>query len=229
MNTLLKVARYHLVNRMNYVGLPALIVTFTWAVNVAVAAVLPLGSDDYYAGGLATVFAFLLALGTLSMTRSLPFGMALGLSRRTYYLGTVLVVAALSVVYGLALALLQLVETASGGWGLRMHYFRVPWILDGPWYLTWATSFVLLVLCYCYGICYGLVYRRWNLFGAVAFVGAQVLVVLAALTAISLTRSWSAVGAFLSTVTGPAFTGMLALVAVALALGGFGTLRRVTV
>jgi hypothetical protein len=32
---------------------------------------------------------------------------------------------------------LQLIERATGGWGLRMEFFRVPYLLAGPWYLTW--------------------------------------------------------------------------------------------
>ena len=51
--------------------------------------------------------AFLLICGALSMTRSLPFGLMLGVSRRTYYLGTALLIAALGVVYGLGLTVLQ--------------------------------------------------------------------------------------------------------------------------
>ncbi len=30
-------------------------------------------------------------------------------------------------------------EVVSSGWGLNMHFFRVPYILDGPWYLTWRS------------------------------------------------------------------------------------------
>jgi len=80
-----------------------------------------------------------------------------------------------------------------------MHFFRVPWIMDGPWYLTWLTSFVLLVLCFLYGMWYGLVFRRWALPGLTAFVAAQVLVALAAVVAVSLTHSWTAVGNFFTT------------------------------
>ncbi len=42
---------------------------------------------------------------------------------------------------------------------MGLHFFRVPWIMDGPWYTTWLTSFVLLVLFlfFFYGMWYGLV------------------------------------------------------------------------
>ena len=108
---------------------------------------------------------FLFVCGALSMTRSLPFGLMLGVSRRSYYLGTALLIVLLGAVYGLALTVLQAVERATAGWGLGVHFFRVPWIMDGPWYQTWLTSFVLLVLFFLYGMWYGLVYRRWNVPG----------------------------------------------------------------
>jgi hypothetical protein len=163
------------------------------------------------------------------MTRSLPFGLMPGVSRRSYYLGTALLVVALGVVYGLALTVLQIVERATGGWGLSLHFFRVPWIMDGPWYQTWLTSFVLLVLFFLYGMWYGLVYRRWGLPGMVAFIAAQLLVALVAVVAVSMTHNWSAVGHFFDTLTAPALTGVLAALAAVLGLGGFTSIRRVTV
>ena len=230
MNTLVNVARYHTVDRLQFFVLPWAIMAFAFLVNVVIFALaVPDSPRENYTGGLMALYIYMLVLGALSMTRSLEFGMILGVSRRTYYLGTALLVGATGVVYGLALTLLQLIESATTGWGLELHFFRVPWILDGPWYLTWATSFVLLVLLFLYGMWYGLIYRRWNVPGVVAFIAAQVIVVLAAVVALSLTNHWPAVGRFFTTVTAPGVTGLLAALAVVLGLGGFSTIRRVTV
>ena len=118
MNTLVNVARYHLVDRLTYAGaalgdhglqLPG------QPGHRRGAAGSPEGD---YTGGLVTIYVFLLICGVLSMTRSLPFGLMLGVSRRTYYLGTALLDAALGVVYGLGLTVLQAIERATGGWGL---------------------------------------------------------------------------------------------------------------
>jgi len=162
----------------------------------------PSGQGDY-TGGLLTIYAYLLVCGVLSMTRALPFGLMLGISRRSYYLGTALLVAALGVVYGIALRALQALERATNGWGVRLHFFRVAWIMDGPWYHTWPLSFVLLVLFFLYGTWYGLVWRRWNLVGLVAFIAAQLVVVLVVVVAVSRTSNWSAFGHFFATITAP--------------------------
>jgi len=87
-------------------------------------------------------------------------------SRRSYYAGTALLAVAVGAVYGLALTGLQVIEQASGGWGVGLHFFRVAYILPGPWYLTWLTSFVLLVAFVLYGMWYGLVFRRWSVPGS---------------------------------------------------------------
>ena len=110
-----------------------------------------------------------------------------------------------------------------------MHFFRVPWLLQGPWYESWLTSFVLLVSFWLYGMWCGLVYRRWNLPGLAVFFVGQVLVVLVAVIAVSLSHSWSDVGSFFSSLTALAVTGVLAAAAVVFGVGGFTTLRRATV
>jgi hypothetical protein len=227
MKTLVNVARYHLTDRTTYLALPWGIMAFSFLVNVVIAAAVP--DQPIHTGGLATIYVFLLVCGAASMTRALPFGLMLGVSRRSYYLGTALLIAALGVVYGIGLTVLQEIERVSGGWGVSLHFFRVPWIMDGPWYLTWLTSFVLLVLFFLYGMWYGLVYRRWGLLGLVTFIAAQVLVALAVVVAVSLTHDWDAFGQFFTTLTEPALVGILAAVAAALGLGGFSTIRRVTV
>ena len=88
---------------------------------------------------------------------------------------------------------------------------------------------MLLVLCFLYGMWYGLVVRRWALPGLAAFAAAQVLAVLAVVVAVSLTGNWTAVGHFFTALTAPALTGVLAALTVALGLGGLTTIRRVTI
>src|SRR5215813_344115 len=101
MKTLVNVARYHTVDRLIYFGLPWAIMAFSFLVNLAISALAPVGPNGNYTGGLVTIYIFLLLAGALSMTRELPFGLMLGVSRRAYYLGTALLVGVLGVVYGL--------------------------------------------------------------------------------------------------------------------------------
>ncbi|WP_181777413.1 ABC transporter permease [Amycolatopsis pittospori] len=229
MNTLVNVARYHLVDRLQFLILPVGVTLFAFGVNLAIFSVIPETPEQNYSGGLFTLFVFMLVCGALSMTKSLPFGLALGVSRRSYYLGTVLLVAGLSVLYAVGIVVFQAIEKATGGWGLGLNYFRVPWLLDGPWYLTLLTAFVFLTLMFVYGMWYGLIYRRASVLGVVLFSAAQVLVLLSGVLLLSWTDSWSKLGTFFGTLTVGGVTGILAILVGVAAAGGFATMRRVTV
>lgn len=228
MNTMVNVARYHLVDRLQYLVLPVGVTFFAFLVNLTIFATLQEDHENY-SGGLFTLFVFMLVCGALSMTKSLPFGLALGVSRRSYYLGTILLVAGLSALYSVGIVVFQAIEGATGGWGLSLNYFRVPWLLDGPWYLTLLTAFVLLTLMFVYGMWYGLIYRRAAVLGVVVFGAAQGLVLLGIVLVLTWTASWSKIGTFFSTLTVGGMTGVLALLVAIAAAGGFATMRRVTV
>ena len=230
MSTLVKVARYHLVQPFQYLAVAWGVLAFSFAVNVIIFATNPATHPDVrYTGALFSFFIIFLVLGGYSTGRSLPFALTLGVSRRTYYLGTALLAVALSCADGLALTALQAIERATGGWGVDMGLFRVPYLLDGPWYQTWLTSFVGLTLLFVYGMWFGIVHRRWGLLGTIAFIAAQVTVLLAAGLAVTWSHGWASVGHFFTSLTAAGLTGLFAALAVALLAGGHATIRRATV
>lgn len=229
-STMVKVARFHLADRLSYTALPWAVLAFDFIVWLALAASAGGGgSVQVPTGALAAIYLFFLIAGALSIFRSLPFAFALGVSRRSYYSGTALLAVSLAAVYGLALAVLQVIEQATSGWGVGLHFFRVAYILPGPWYLTWLTSFVLLTLMFIYGMWFGLVYRRWNLLGLLAFAAAQVTIGVAGAAAVTQAHAWPAIGRFFTTLTAAGLTGLLAALTVMLLAGGYATIRRVTV
>jgi hypothetical protein len=141
-NTWVKVARYNLVRPANYLFL-LWILPFSFAIGAVTAG---RGRGHDAAGYLISFFIFGV-LGMQTIGRSLPFGLTLGASRRSFYSGTALLGMALALVSGLVLTTLQAIERATDGWGLSMHFFRVPYLLNGPWYATWLTSAVGLLHC----------------------------------------------------------------------------------
>jgi hypothetical protein len=216
--TWVRVARFNLERPANYLVLP-LILPFAFGVAAVTA-----GRGGHDASGyLASFFAYFGVQGAQTIGRSLPFGLALGASRRSFHAGTALLGLALAVASGLVLAVLQAVERASGGWGLSMRFLRVPYLLDGPWYATWLTAAVGLFALFVYGMWYGIVYSRWGFLGAVAFVAAQVVLVVAGAVAVTVGHwhPWS--------VTALGLTGVVAALAVLLLAGGHATIRRAAV
>jgi hypothetical protein len=204
------------------------VLAFTFLVNLVIAALAP-APNGYYTGAVSSIYVVLLAAGALSMISSLPFGLMLGISRRSYDLGTAALIVLLGLGYSLVLTLLAAAEGASAGWANSVHFFRVPWLFAGPWYETWLTSFVLLVSFWLYGMWCGLVFRRWSLPGLFSFFAAQVLVGLAVVVVVSLSHTWSGVDHYFETLTAMSLTGVLAALAAAFGVGGLTTLRGVTI
>jgi hypothetical protein len=244
MRTWRDIARYHLVVPWLPAALPWAALALSFVVNLVIFSLVPTSYHEVltshglvrvanpsnnYTGGLATIYVFLLVIGINSIGRSLPFGLALGVSRRSFYTGTALFGVVLAFIDGTLLTALQAIERATGGWGVRMHFFEVPYILDGPWYLTWLTSFVALALLFVWGMWFGIVYRRWNLFGSVAFIAVQVTVLLVAALIVSWADAWPGVGHFFAGLTAAGLTGVLAALAALLLAGGQATIRRATV
>jgi hypothetical protein len=230
MTTWIKVARFHLVDRFSYTAMPWAVLVIAFVINLALAdAEGGGGSAQVPTGAVAAIYVFFFAVGILNIGQSLPFAFALGVSRRSYYAGTLLLAVSLAAVYGLALAVLQIIEQASGGWGVGLHFFRVTYILPGPWYLTWITSFVLLALMFVCGMWVGLIYRRWGMLGLLTFAVPVVAALVVGIVAISHAQAWQALGRFFITLSTAGFTGLLALLVAVLVAGGYATMRHVTV
>jgi hypothetical protein len=230
MNTLTSVARYQWTNRLGLVTLPWAILALDFLITVMIVGSLPASQGQArYTGALASIYVVLLVVAAGTIAQRLPFSLALGVSRRSFYAGTALVALAVAAVYGLGLTLLQLIERGTGGWGLNLHFFRVPYLLSGPWYVSWLTSFVGLALMFAWGMWFGIVYRRWNLVGLLSFIAVQALAVTAVLLIIGEADAWHSVGHFFTTLTIEGLTGLLAVLTVALLAGGYATVRRLTV
>jgi hypothetical protein len=243
-NAWIRVGRYHLLQRFDYLALPWLWLAFGFAVDLVIFALIPVSHhmvltghgltempniSGRNAGALGGIVLVFFVLGLLSAARALPFALTLGLSRRTYYVGTGLLAAALAITYGLVLAGLQAVERITGGWGESAQIFQVPHILDGAWYVTWLTSSVVLVWLFVYGLWFGFVYRRWNLIGTLVLAAAQVTVLVVAAVVITWLRAWPATGRFLAALSAVGLTGLLAVLAAVSLAGGYAAIRRIAV
>jgi hypothetical protein len=229
MTPLVKVARYHLVDRTPFIYRPLGGLAFVFAACLVIYGVIQPPISGSHVGAVASIYIMFGVLGAISVSQTLPFAFALGVSRRTFLLGTFALMAFMALLYGAGLTVLQEIERATGGWDLHLTFFRVPYILYGPWYETLATSFVGLVLLFTWGLWFGLVFRRWNVTGMVVFIAAQITALLLAALSITWTHSWTGFTHFFQQLSPMGLTGVMAGLAAVLILGGMATMRRVTV
>ena len=101
MTNIVKVAKLHLVDRFSYTWLVWGVLAIAFVVNLAIFAVLPVDqtAEGNFTGGLASIYIFMIVIGVQAAAKLLPFALTLGVSRRTYYLGTVALVVGLCAVY----------------------------------------------------------------------------------------------------------------------------------
>lgn len=228
--TSITVARYLLLDRVTYLVMPWAWAAFGFLLDVVILRLTPAGHTDHrWVGGLAPAFIIMFVVGVQSVTRALPFALTLGVSRRTYFLGASSLALSLAVCFGFVLAVGQTLERATGGWGMNMAYFRVPYLLDGPWYLSWLTATTTFVLLFVYGMWYGLFYRRAGLPGTTIFGAIQLTVLAFAAIIATWAHGWTDIGRFFTTITATGVTGLLAAAVAVMLAGGFATIRRLTV
>jgi len=127
------------------------------------------------------------------------------------------------------LALLKLIEDGTGGWGVSMRFFAVPWIAQSNGFLQFLVFAVPFLVLGFLGVFVGMLVKRWGLAGMFT-AGLAAMVVLGAVAALlTWLRAWPAIGDWL---TGQSAVSLVAgwpmVLAAALAGGGYLAIRRAT-
>ncbi|MGY1751198.1 hypothetical protein [Modestobacter sp. SYSU DS0511] len=230
MNRVLATARMHLAHPLVILGVPWMVVTISFLINLGiwglgdVAAREPGGGTT---GGLASLYITVLIVFIQAVTQMFPFAMGVSLSRRTFYLGTALVAAVQSLGYGIALTVLQAIESATGGWGVGLRFWA-PGPLDvGNAALQALVYGLPMLACAFLGMAIGVVYKRWGTAGMWAL-GIGALLLFGGLTIlITGLDAWATVGRWLGDHNVHTYTLLLPTVAaVALAGLSWAGLRR---
>ncbi|MGY1857430.1 hypothetical protein [Modestobacter sp. SYSU DS0290] len=222
MNRVLATARMHLAHPLVILGVPWLVVTISFVINLGiwglgdVAAKEP---DGGLAGGLVSLYITVLIVFVQAVTQMFPFALGVSLSRRTFYLGTALVAAVQALAYGVALTALSAIERATDGWGVGLRFWA-PGPLDvGSPALQVLVHGLPMLACAFLGMAIGVVHKRWGAPGLWTL-GIGVLVLFGGLTVlITGLDTWGAVGRWLVEQSVYAYTLLLPAVAAAVLAG----------
>ena len=161
-----------------------------------------------------------------ALTLTFPFSQAMSVTRREFYLGTLLTAALTSFVLAALFIVGGLIEQATGGWGLGGYMFYLPWVWSQGPVVAGLFFFGLAMLFFVVGFCAATVYKRWgNLVLTVVLVSLG-FVLIGAMWLVGQLRAWGDLFAFFGSLTPIAVTGGMVLVGALLAALSYGMLRR---
>jgi hypothetical protein len=230
-NRVLAVVRLQLVSWKFGLGMPLGILTLVLAINLALFGSLGeiVPPEGRTTGGMLSIY-IVFGVGYLqTMTQLFTFALGLSVTRRAYYAGVTLLVAAEAVAFGALVLLLNLLERASGGWGIGLKFFALDFLtVDDPG-RQWLIFTVPFLLFGALGVFSGVVFKRWGQAGVYAMT-VSVGVGLAALSVlVSWQGWWPAVGSWFAGQTATAlFAGYPLAIALLLGAGGWLAVRRAT-
>lgn len=143
--------------------MPWMIVSISFVVNVLIAVFLAADNqtEGIHTGGLASLYVYMLVAGLVLPPQTFPFALGLGVRRKDYFWGTTAVMAAISALFSLLLLLLSFIEEdLTGGWGVNLHFFKLPYLNDGPVFAQLWIFFSCQLHMFYLGFAIAAVYRR---------------------------------------------------------------------
>jgi hypothetical protein len=238
-NRILAVTRLQFVNRWTMFYLPAIILGAILLLNMAiwyiVLASLPTGTDVahaekgfQYTGAVFYIFIYMLVVAVQAISRTFPFALGFGVTRRNYYLGTALAFTLLAIGFSVLLTVLSVIELATNGWGAGGHMFTPTYLTNASWGLRFVMYLCLFLFFLFVGSAIAAVYVRWRAFGITVFFAIIALLIVGSIAIITLGHHWPSVGNWLATTGAVGLTAWLLLPAAIAAVAGFFVLRRAT-
>ncbi|MGO2111231.1 MAG: hypothetical protein ACTH31_06420 [Pseudoclavibacter sp.] len=224
----LRVIRLHLINTQSLVWVPLLITGATIAICLIIFAMIP-GDEIKWTGAAQAPLWYFAAIGVQAMTLTFPFSQALSVTRREFYLGTLVVGAIASAMMATLFIIVAGIEVLTGGYGTNGRIAYLDWLFEPSWFSAWLTYFTLTFLLFVAGFWGATVYKRfgWLLLTVVTVVLAFALV--AVIFVITRTESWLAVWEWFADVGAFGVTLAGLGVSVLLAVGSYFTLRKAVV
>lgn len=234
---IIKVMRLHLVNRFQIIFTPWMIMSFIFAVSLVIGLMFqsarssnPSRAGEFTMEFNGAVFYFLiymLVLAVMAISQVFPFAQSYSVTRRDFYIGTVLTFLTLSIANSVVITALGWIEDVTHGWGLDVAIFN-PGFLGPNLLERFYIVLVLFIFFFMIGMATASVYVRWRAYGMYVFFGALTLLIVGLSWLATTTDSWVAVGNWIATM------GLLGMVTWSLAvsataiLTGYLILRKST-
>lgn len=228
MNRALNVVRLQLINRQTFVWIPLIILFGSLAISLLIYGIIQSSGARgvMISGGVQAPLWYFGVIGAQALTRTFPFSQAMSITRRDFFIGTLLTAVLTAGLLAAVFVIGGLIEQATNGYGMNGWFFYLPWVWEAGPLAAGVAYFALAMLAFVIGFWAATVFKRFgSLVTVITLVGVG-LVAVAVAWLVTATRSWPAVvdavvtlGAF-----GLAVCGIL--ITLVLATSSFATLRR---
>lgn len=200
MNRTMNVIRMQLVNRQTYLWVPLLILAGSLLLTLAVYGALSSGGVDgpKYGGGAQAPLWYFAVVGAQALALTFPFSQAMSITRREFYLGTLLTAALTSAILSALFVVGGLLEEATGGWGLNGYFFYLPWVWEAGPAAAAVVFFTLAMLFFAAGFWGATIYKR---FGPTVLTASMLTVALLLVGLLWLAArfdAWAEIGAWIA-------------------------------
>lgn len=223
----LNVVRLQFINRQTFLFVPLIVLAGSLVVSMLILALIPIDMPKYSGGSQAPLWV-LLVVGIQSLTLSFPFSQALSLTRREFYLGTVVAAAITSAMLAAAFVLLGLVEQATSGFGINGYFGYLPYVWEAGPLGAWAVYFIIAMFFFVIGFWAATIYKRWGTVVVTAVLVGLGLALVGLAYLITQLHAWPTVWEWFVT-TGALGLSLWSVPLIALmAVGSYRTLRRAT-
>lgn len=202
------ILRLQTANLANVVAWPLGVLAFILLVNVGISIVIEQatrgitesgGEADITItvnGGVAFLYIYMLIIAVQAVNTSFSIALGWGATRRDFALGTLAFFGIMSLSYGLLIAVMAVLEEATGGWGRELQFFGDPALGLNEFGPAFLFSFLLLLLFMSIGGSIAAVYVRWRATGMYVFWAALAVAAVGGAALIGYTDNWGTVGRF---------------------------------
>lgn len=164
MSRTLNVVRMQLVNRNTYIWVPLMVLGGSLLLTLAIYALISQAGvqGPIYGGGAQAPLWYFGVVGIQALTLTFPFSQAMSVTRREFYLGTLLTAALASALLALTFVIGGAIELATDGWGMNGYFFALPFLWEGGAWTAALGYFTVAMAFFTIGFWAATLYKRFG-------------------------------------------------------------------
>jgi len=162
MRRILNVIRLQMINRQTFIWTPLIVLAGATVLSILVYAMIPVDTPKYGGAGQAPLWYFF-AIGIGAMSYTFPFSQAMSITRREFFLGTMLTAVLASAFMGVLFLIGGGIELATGGYGVNGYVFYLDWLWEAGPLGAFVVYFTLALLLFVAGFTGTTIFKSWGL------------------------------------------------------------------